>query len=145
MPICGPATFAERRRRAAVGIAVVMVVWFHAVSFLAVAAFFTGFTLPGAHPPSEEQQAKTGSLVLALVAVLVLLPAAAMVVGVRFQRPVAASFCGLITVLGLAVGVFLVPLGLEAVGWRSTPAVTHVPQPSNCVERSGGDTRCPGG
>jgi hypothetical protein len=145
MSIRGPEMFAKRRQHAATVIAVVMMVWFCAVPFLAVAAFFTGFRLPEADPLSAEQKAQSGSLILALAVVLVLPPAAATVVGVRHQRPVVASFCGLITVVGLAAGFLLVPWGLDGIGWKPTPVVTQVPPPYHCVERSGGDTRCPGG
>ena len=145
MSIPGPDRLAKRRQHAATVIAVVMTLWFVAVPALAVAAFFTGFTLPGADPPADEQRARTGTLILALAVVLVLPPAAATVVGVRNRRPIAASFCGLITAVGLAAGLFLVPSGLDEFGPRSTPVVTHPQPPGHCVERSGGDTRCPGG
>jgi len=66
------------------------------------------------------------------------IPAHEMVV----RRRRAAS---VIAVVGVAAGFLLVPSGLDDLGWKSTPAVTQVPPPIHCVERSSGDTRCPGG
>jgi hypothetical protein len=138
-------TIAKRRWRSAAVIVVVVTMWVSTVQLLAVAAFVTGFTLPEAGPLSAADKVKSGTLILVLVVFLVLPPTAGAVVGVRHHRPVLASFCGLIAVAGLAAAIFLVPWGLDDLGWKSTPAVTQVPLPDHCVERSGGDTRCPGG
>ncbi|WP_157437145.1 hypothetical protein [Actinoplanes subtropicus] len=146
MPIRGPEVFEARRRRAAGTIAAVMAVWLLAVPFLAVAAFFTGFTLPRAAPIAAGRQAEAGRLILALAVVLVLLPGAATVIGARYRRPIIAGLCGLITVVGLAAALLLVPAGMADLGWKATPArIPAPPTPSRCIERSGGDTRCPGG
>jgi len=136
---------AERRKHAAAVIVVCMALWSCVVPALAASAYFAGFRLPEAGPPSHEQVIGRGTLILALIVVLVVLPAAAAVVGFRNHRPVAASLCGLITAAGLAAGLLLLPRGLGDLGWNSAPAATPETTPSHCVERSGGDTRCPGG
>ena len=145
MSTSGPEMEATRRNHAAPVIVISMALWFFAVPVLAALAFFTGFRLPEAGPLSHKQAAKSGTLILALVVVLVVPPAAAAVAGFRNHRPIVASVCALITAAGLAAGFLLVPWGLNDLGWVPAPAATHETTPSHCVERSGGDTRCPGG
>lgn len=146
MSLSGPELIAKRRRNAAVVIAVGMALWFLTVPGLAVATFAAAFTLPGASPPTHEQAAESGTLMLVLAVVLVAPPAIGAVVGARNHRPVAATLCGLIAVVGLAAGYFLVQWGLDDLRWgKPAPAVTREAPPHQCIERSGGDTRCPGG
>ncbi len=87
-----------------------------------------------------------GWFLLGCAFLLVAAPLAATVVGVRGRQNVFAGVCAVLALGGLVLGGLVAVVGLQETGALSKPAaVVPTPRISQCIERSGGDTRCPGG
>lgn len=86
-----------------------------------------------------------GWFLLGCAFLLVTAPAGAAVVGLRGGQSVYAGVCAVLALGGLVLGGLVAVKGLQETGTISTPVVVPTPTTWQCIERSGGDTRCPGG
>ncbi|WP_143232164.1 hypothetical protein [Actinoplanes regularis] len=90
-----------------------------------------------------------GCFLLACAFLLIVAPLTAAVLAARAGRNIHAVVSAVLALGGLVVGGIIGVVGLQEVGLlRSSPAPAppvNPSQPTQCVELSGGDTRCPGG
>lgn len=87
-----------------------------------------------------------GWFLLGCAFVLVAAPLGAAVIGARGKQSIYAGVCAVLALGGLVLGGLVAVKGLQETGAIAKPAaVVPTPRVSQCVERSGGDTRCPGG
>jgi hypothetical protein len=96
--------------------------------------------------PAPAHAVRGGWFLLGCAFLLVVAPLAATVVGARGGQNVYAGVCAVLALGGLVLGGLVAVKGLQETGAISKPAaVVPTPRISQCIERSGGDTRCPGG
>ncbi|BCJ42069.1 hypothetical protein GCM10010168_65550 [Actinoplanes ianthinogenes] len=110
---------------------------------LFVRFFVNSFALPGVEP---ENPVRGGWYLLCCAIVLVTAPLTATVIGVVGKQKIYATVCAILALGGLVLAGLMTPSALDGIGVvRKPPAPAPTPRISQCVERSGGDTRCPGG
>ncbi|WP_185037161.1 hypothetical protein [Actinoplanes octamycinicus] len=120
-----------------------LIVWLVGAPMLFVVALSCSFRLPDTE---AKDPVRGGWFLLACAVLLVVAPLAATLIGVAGRRRIYASVCAVLTLGGLVLGGLMTPVALDEIGVvRRPPPPAPTPTISQCVERSGGDTRCPGG
>ena len=134
-----------RSRAAAPGwavptVALLTVAWLLVTPVLAIGSLTELWTFLGEQPTAaDHDRAQRRALLATLVAAGC--PAAAWVVGARWQRGAVQALFAVGAVSGLVGGLLLYGM----VSPESPPAPLRDEGPRICQEHSGGDNRCPGG
>ncbi|WP_431878034.1 hypothetical protein [Micromonospora marina] len=136
------------RRRGGPIVGFLVLVW--VCGLIAVAVWWVGigleqWSISYGNQPGEFANLQRRASVALLVAALVATAGPAVIALVAYRLRlvrIAVVFLVLAVVIAVPAVPFAVLAGRDL---DPTPAVTNPGPPGHCVERSGGDTRCPGG